>query len=117
MKSVKGFIEQLVVVIGVLLLFIYSFFQSSNLYFLPLIFFFISTIIIGIFEFREYQNLTLYRVGIFVVLAMMWITIYIQSLSQITSSVFYIESVLLTLAIIVLTIYLPSTKIKARKMN
>jgi len=89
---------------------------ASSYYYIPLIFSFLILFISGIFEIREYYNKHLYQIVITTILVIMWLIIYIQSLSSgVDKTIYYIETGLFTILIIALIIYAPKTWGKIEK--
>lgn len=89
---------------GFLIVSTLQYLRDPSSYNVPLIFFFIVFVIIGIFELRGYYNKIGYILSCFF-LVVMWIVSLIKPLSSDVNSVFYyIEVGIITLAIIILFI-------------
>lgn len=102
MKSGQSVLN-IIVGFGFLIVFTLQYLRDPLSYYVPLIFFFLIFIIMGIFEFREYNKIV-YILST-VLLVVMWIVSFIQSLSSdVNEIVYYIETGLITLAIIILFI-------------
>jgi len=100
MRLEKNSIGSLTAAIFVLMSFTLSYLTSPSFYQLPIIIFILAVVIIGLFELREYYNKNLYLAIVTVFLVVMWIVSYIQALSLSVDTLLYIETGLLTLALI-----------------
>lgn len=79
--------------------------MNSTSYFIPLTFVFLTTIITGIFEIRDYYNKNLYLTVAGLILVAMWIISFVLTLSpDVDRQIYYIEIGLVTLAIITVLI-------------
>lgn len=86
---------------GFLIVFTLQYLRDPSSYYIPLIFFFLIFIIMGIFEFRGYNKIV-YILST-VLLIMMWTVSFIKPLSSdVIESFYQVENGLITVAIIIL---------------
>ncbi len=82
--------------------------MSLKSYYLPFIFIFLSLIIVGFIELLEFRNKTFLGIILAIITLVMWIFVYMTPISPgVNLTFYYIETGLITLAIIVLAIFLP----------
>ena len=92
--------------IGLLTITISKYLDSFNYLYFPLIFIFLTSIITGLFELKEYYYKTFYLISIILSITVMWAIIYIQLAPPIVDKpIFYLITILTTLFIIIVTIF------------
>lgn len=75
--------------------------RDPSSYFIPFTFAFLTVIMTGVFEFKEYYNKKPYLAVIIVLLALMWMVGFIQPLSlDVNTFFYYLEVGLITLLIL-----------------
>lgn len=106
------------ILLGIFLLMINSLqhFWNPSSYDLPVVFLNLLFIITGLFFLREYYNKANYKLVTMVFLVSMWIIIYFQPLSPNADKIlYYIETGLVTLAMIVVLIFIIKALDKLKK--
>lgn len=76
--------------------------DPSFSYYFPLTFLFFMIMITGIFELKAYYNKNLYLTIITVILGLMWLLSFIQPLSSVNSTVYYLEVIIVTILVLVI---------------